>query len=255
MKKIMTNLLNLPEVIVEEVWQEGNLLILSVSRQGKSAICPHCGQRSEKLHQNQRYLVKDLPIGEREVILEEVSSMVEDVAKNVIPIDVKSLKKLGIDEISLVKGQGKFIVVLVDIDKGKLIGLVSERKQIEIEEERKKVFESLKGNKYTLLKAESKLTEKQKEKFEQSKDLITGTFELIDWLKKAKPYYQNSVKTITRWFGEIVGYFEKKTTSGVVEGINNKLKLIKRSGFGFRNFHNFEMRALLSWHYPIDLAL
>jgi transposase len=146
-------------------------------------------------------------------------------------------------------------------------------------EERKKVFESLKGNKYTLLKAESKLTEKQKEKlekikeaspimaimydlkeefhqlFEQSKDLITGTFELIDWLKKAKPYYQNSVKTITRWFGEIVGYFEKKTTSGVVEGINNKLKLIKRSGFGFRNFHNFEMRALLSWHYPIDLAL
>jgi hypothetical protein len=40
MKKIMTNLLNLPEVIVEEVWQEGNLLILSVSRQGKSAICP-----------------------------------------------------------------------------------------------------------------------------------------------------------------------------------------------------------------------
>jgi transposase len=52
-----------------------------------------------------------------------------------------------------------------------------------------------------------------------------------------------------------VGYFEKKTTSGVVEGINNKLKLIKRSGFGFRNFHNLEMRALLSWHYPIDLAL
>jgi transposase len=122
--------------------------------------------------------------------------------------EVKSLKKLGIDEISLVKGQGKFIVVLVDIDKGKLIGLVSERKQIEIEEERKKVFESLKGNKYTLLKAEIKLTEKQKEKlekikeaspimaimydlkeefhqlFEQSKDLITGTFEVTAHSKK-----------------------------------------------------------------------
>jgi transposase len=26
------------------------------------------------------------------------------------------------------------------------------------------------------------------------------------------------------------------TTSGVVEGINNKLKLIKRSAYGFRNF-------------------
>ncbi|MEN2383573.1 MAG: hypothetical protein HEQ19_30960 [Gloeotrichia echinulata CP02] len=46
--------------------------------------------------------------------------MLEDVAKNVMPIDVKDLRRLGIDEISLVKGQGKFIVVLVDIDSGKL---------------------------------------------------------------------------------------------------------------------------------------
>lgn len=145
-------------------------------------------------------------------------------------------------------------------------------------EAREKVLASLKGNKYTLLKAESKLTEQQQEKlekireaspliaimhdlkekfhdlFEQSEDLATGTFELIDWLKKAEPYYQKSVKTIKRWFGEIVGYFERRTTSGVVEGINNKLKLIKRSGFGFRNFHNFETRALLAWHYPINLA-
>ncbi|GAA6618238.1 transposase [Scytonema sp. NUACC26] len=45
---------------------------------------------------------------------------------------------LGIDEISLVKGQGKFIVVLVDIDSGRLIGLVKERKQMKIENVMKK---------------------------------------------------------------------------------------------------------------------
>ncbi len=90
--------------------------------------------------------------------------------------------------------------------------------------------------------------------FELNKDLETGTLELINWLKKAEPYYQKSVQTIKRWFGEIVGYFERRTTNGVVEGINNKLKLIKRNGFGFRNFFNFEIRALLSWHYPINLA-
>jgi nitrate reductase NapAB chaperone NapD len=43
---------------------------------------------------------------------EEVISMLEAVAKNVMPIDLKHLRRLGIDEISLVKGQGKFIVVL-----------------------------------------------------------------------------------------------------------------------------------------------
>ncbi|RUT06001.1 hypothetical protein DSM106972_032070 [Dulcicalothrix desertica PCC 7102] len=37
----------------------------------------------------------------------------------------------------------------------------------------------------------------------------------------------------------LAGYFDKKTTNGVVEGINNKLKLIKRSEFGFTNFRNF----------------
>ncbi|MCG6136844.1 MAG: transposase, partial [Nostoc sp. LLA-1] len=39
------------------------------------------------------------------------------------------------------------------------------------------------------------------------------------------------------------------TTSGAVEGINNKLKLIKRSAYGFRNFENFRIRCLLNWHF------
>ena len=85
--------------------------------------------------------------------------------------------------------------------------------------------------------------------FEQSQNLGKGTLELIDWLKKAEPYYKKIVETIKRWFGEIVGYFEQRTTNGIVEGINNKLKVLKRCGFGFRNFINFEMRALLAWHF------
>lgn len=278
---------------------------------------------------------------------EEVESMIRSVAANIMTIDVDKLRLLGIDEISLVKGQGKFIVVLVDLETHKLVGLVSERKQSEIEKvmlewgekvlhqieevsmdmsgnykslmkkicpnaevtvdrfhvtkmvheelnqaridqkkaaeslnagERAKLFTSLKGSKYTLLKAEDKLSKKQimklqqvkeaaplvgimhslKEEFhslfENSKDLGQGTLELVDWLKKAEPYYQKSVATIKRWLGEIVGYFERRTTNGIVEGINNKLKLLKRSGFGFRNFNNFKMRALLFWHFPKNLA-
>ena len=73
-------------------------------------------------------------------------------------------------------------------------------------------------------------------------------------LRKASPYYPKSVATIKRWFAEIVGYFERRTTNGIVEGINNKLKLLKRCGFGFRNFNNFEIRALLFWHFPKNLA-
>ena len=34
--------------------------------------------------------------------------------ESMLPIDVSNLRRLGIDKISLVKGKGKFIVVLVD---------------------------------------------------------------------------------------------------------------------------------------------
>ena len=403
-KREMTKLLNLPGVLVETIQDTAGVLILSVRVENKTARCPRCGQISHRLHQNKRYLVKDLPIGNREVILnvnrrrfkcnncqkpfseglyfvsekkkfthryaeaitqqvihsdilnvaknnkltaEEVESMVMHLAQQIIPVEVKNLKILGIDEISLVKGQGKFIVVLVDLETHKLIGLVSERKQSKIEqvmqkwgkevlwqieevsmdmtgnykslvqkicpnavvtvdrfhiakmvneelnqgridqkrtaealkcEERTKLFGSLKGSKYTLLKAENKLSKKQKEKlkqvkeasplieimhslkeelheiFEESKNLGEGTLKIIDWLAKAKTYYPKSVSSIKRWFAEVVGYFEKRTTNGVVEGVNNKLKLLKRSGFGFRNFNNFTIRALLLWHFPNNLA-
>jgi transposase len=88
------------------------------------------------------------------------------------------------------------------------------------------------------------------ELFENSKYLGEGILNLMDWLNKAQLYYRNSVATIRRWFAEVVGYFEKRTTNGIVEGINNKLKLLKRCGLGFRNFNNFKIRALLFCHYP-----
>ena len=57
-----------------------------------------------------------------------VESMINQVSQEIFPINLKNLKRLGIDEITLVKGQGRFIIVLVDLDTGKLIGLIPERK-------------------------------------------------------------------------------------------------------------------------------
>ena len=81
-----------------------------------------------------------------------------------------------------------------------------------------------------------------------------GTLKLVDWLKKAKPFFRQTVKTIINWLPEVVGYFEKRTNQGVVEGINNRLKVIKRNGFGFKNFESFEKRSLLFWHISNSLA-
>ncbi len=277
----------------------------------------------------------------------EVESMINQISQIILPINIKNLKRLGIDEISLVKGQGKFIIVLVDLDTGKLIGLVKERKSKTLQEyleswgedilnqieevsidlykmyktvvekmcpkavitadrfhvtkilhqelnqaridqkktaksleikQREKLFSTFKGGKYVLLKREADLNNKQKEKllemknaspqievmhqlkeefteiFDNSKNLGEGTLKLVNWLLKANSFFPKTVRTLINWFGEIVGYFERRTTNAVVEGINNRLKVLKRCGFGFRNVNNFKNRALLFWHLTDSLA-
>ena len=404
MKKQLTQILDLPGVIVKSQKHLEKALVLEVESQSQTARCPTCQKPSHRLHQNHWHLIKDLPWGKPEIFLRinrrqfkcnycqkpfsedlnfvgkrkkytdryaqwiteqvvnsnllnvaernnltesEVESMINQISQKILPINLKSLKRLGIDEISLVKGQGKFIVVLVDLDPGKLIGLIQERKATAIEEllkswgpeileqieevsmdlyklyksvfnklcpeavitadrfqvtkllhqelnqgridqkktaleleiePRAQLFSSLKGGKYILLRNEKDLKEKQKEKlehikesspklaimhalkeeftelFESSKDVGEGMIKLGEWPIKAEKFFPKTVRTIKNWFGEIVGYFEQKTTQGIVEGINNRLKVIKRCAFGFTNFANFEKRALLFWYLVDSLA-
>ncbi|MCL1468995.1 transposase family protein, partial [Argonema galeatum A003/A1] len=65
----MTKLLNLPGVMVEESKETEETLILSVRVEKKTADCPRCCKGSHRLHQNKSHLVRDLPMGNREVIL------------------------------------------------------------------------------------------------------------------------------------------------------------------------------------------
>ena len=99
------------------------------------------------------------------------------------------------------------------------------------------------------LKLMHQLKEEFREIFEKPQQWSEALLELGEWLSTAQKYFVNSQSTIVRWFDEILAYFDNRTTSGVVEGINNKLKLIKRSAYGFTNFENFRNRCLLNWHF------
>ena len=69
MKTLMTKMMNLPGVIVEDSLETEETIILSVRVKNQTSVCPRCGQTSHRLHQNKTHLVKDLPISNREVIL------------------------------------------------------------------------------------------------------------------------------------------------------------------------------------------
>jgi transposase len=406
--KLLTELLNIEGVNIYSYRQhEGIGIILQIEQSKKESICGRCGTRSNKLHQNHRQIIKDLPWGEKAVFLEinrrqfkcekchqpfseemgfikarrtytkrlaakileevlendihsvakkgvvtteEIERMLKDAAANLLKSKPVGLKRLGIDEIALIKGQGNYCAVLVDLERSKLLIILESRtkeeikkvllewgvevlegieevsidlwkgykslvteimpkaqvvadrfhvmvqvnkeldmqrkkekrrieqkiKQAKTEEEKLESIRILAGitaSKYALLKNEKDLSQEQKDKlvevkgvsenlkvmhqlkekfreiFEKPQQWAEALLELGEWLSTAQKYFVNSQSTIVRWLDEILAYFDNRTTSGVVEGINNKLKLIKRSAYGFTNFENFRNRCLLSWHF------
>lgn len=135
------------------------------------------------------------------------------------------------------------------------------------EEDRKE----LKGSRWIILKPKKNLTEEQrvtleticqkypqlerlyelKEEFRniyENKSLspITARKAFDEWQGKVKALgikvLDNFLTTLNNWYHWILNYFGIRLTSGGVEGINNKIKLLKRIGFGFSNFGNFRLR-------------
>ena len=52
-------------------------------------------------------------------------------------------------------------------------------------------------------------------------------------------------KTIENWLPYIVNSFiDKRFTNGFTEGLNNKIKVIKRNAYGYKNFEFFRLRLL-----------
>lgn len=51
--------------------------------------------------------------------------------------------------------------------------------------------------------------------------------------------------TIQRWFEKIWNYHLARVSNGPTEALNNLIKRVKRVGYGFRNFRNYRVRALL----------
>lgn len=52
--------------------------------------------------------------------------------------------------------------------------------------------------------------------------------------------------TLIRWKPYILNFFERRTTNAFIEGCHNKVKLVKRISYGFRNFSNYVLKITLA---------
>lgn len=80
--------------------------------------------------------------------------------------------------------------------------------------------------------------------YETSRTVHGAQLRLQRWLTLAGLLYRDSAQTIQQHLSGICNYFAHRTTSGMTEGINTKIKLIKRKGYGFHNFELFRLRLL-----------
>ena len=80
---------------------------------------------------------------------------------------------------------------------------------------------------------------------------------LLNWIELCKESKIEEMLeasgTIERWLPYIVNSFiDKIYTNGFTEGTNNKIKVIKRVGYGYKNFSFFRKRLLYIFNNTIS---
>jgi transposase len=75
------------------------------------------------------------------------------------------------------------------------------------------------------------------------KAIKTAREELLNWMKEAKATELKPLihfcKTIENHFDFVINYFVYGRTSGAIEGINNKIKVMKRMAYGYKDQQYF----------------
>lgn len=82
----------------------------------------------------------------------------------------------------------------------------------------------------------------------RAKDKKAAMKELNIWIEDAKeskiPEFKNAITAYTNWKKSIINSCCQPITNGFTEGCNNKIKVLKRNAYGYRNFERFRKRIL-----------
>jgi transposase len=80
-----------------------------------------------------------------------------------------------------------------------------------------------------------------------SKD--AALLQLADWQRRVRASglrcYDSFLHTLEKWRAEIANYFLARHNSGFVEGLNNKIKVLKRRCYGIFNLSHLFQRLFL----------
>jgi transposase len=85
----------------------------------------------------------------------------------------------------------------------------------------------------------------------QMNELSKAKNALNDWYKRVLDSglesFLDAKKTVENWEEYLLNFFKTKISNGFAEGINNKIKLIKRIGYGVTNLESLRNRIFLAF--------
>ena len=77
-------------------------------------------------------------------------------------------------------------------------------------------------------------------------DVDSGTTFLEHWIVQARAtgnrHFRKLANTLERMRSGLLAYFKHRISSGPLEGLNNKIKVLKRQAYGFRDMEFFKLR-------------
>ena len=126
-------------------------------------------------------------------------------------------------------------------DRGSKYLLLSNRSNLNVEQIQRLAVTLKKSE---CLRIAYEMKEEFRQIYETHMPVKIAQVKFKDWLNYAPIFFKEATLTIFNHFEGICNYFVNRTTSGVMEGINNRIKLIMRQGYGFSNFDNFRERVL-----------
>ncbi len=80
------------------------------------------------------------------------------------------------------------------------------------------------------------------------KDTDKAKAALIEWVQNAECCglvpFEKCANTMQNWYSGIINSLSSHITNGFTEGCNNKIKVLKRNAYGYKNFRRFRNRIL-----------
>ena len=87
--------------------------------------------------------------------------------------------------------------------------------------------------------------------FNQNLDYQSAEERLLAWVARVEASEFNALhsfaKTLRNWWQQILNYFDGRHNNGFAEGVNLKIKMLNRRGYGYRNFNLFRLHVLVAF--------